>query len=112
MTTTAERVARGAAFLDEKMPGWDQRIDLDKLDLAAPCRCVLGQLATDLDEGHDDVWLAIVSHFGLSLHSPYRKADGTTDAALGFNTDDLQWPPDYSDLTAEWRRLIEARRSA
>lgn len=31
MTTAAERVAKGAAFLDEKVPGWASRIDLDGL---------------------------------------------------------------------------------
>ncbi len=40
----AERVARGATLLDEKMPGWAERIKLNELVLHNPCRCVLGQL--------------------------------------------------------------------
>jgi hypothetical protein len=43
-TAVAQSVAAGAAFLDERMPGWPERIDLDKLDLSGCWRCVLGQL--------------------------------------------------------------------
>ena len=37
-------VKRGAAWLDEHEPGWRGRIDLNKVDLASECNCVLGQL--------------------------------------------------------------------
>lgn len=37
-------VARGAALLDERMPGWAARIDLDRLELDDTDRCILGQL--------------------------------------------------------------------
>lgn len=46
MSTTAERVARGAAWLDEKYPGWFNKIDLSILDLADCTQCVLGQVYT------------------------------------------------------------------
>lgn len=39
-----ERVARGAALLDEKYPGWADRINLERFDLGNACTCVLGQL--------------------------------------------------------------------
>lgn len=35
--------ARGAAFLDEKDPGWRSRINVAALDLREPCGCVVGQ---------------------------------------------------------------------
>lgn len=35
---------RGAALLDEKMPGWHDKIDLERLQLASLTQCVLGQL--------------------------------------------------------------------
>lgn len=38
------RVARGAALLDEKRPGWASRINIATLDIADECACVLGQL--------------------------------------------------------------------
>lgn len=38
------QAARGAALLDERMPGWYKRIDLRSLNLASEYNCVLGQL--------------------------------------------------------------------
>lgn len=39
-----EVVAAGAALLDQAMPGWAGRIDLNHLDLMSGAQCVLGQL--------------------------------------------------------------------
>ena len=36
------RVASGARLLDQKVPGWNDRID--RIDMICPRRCVLGQL--------------------------------------------------------------------
>lgn len=44
MSGIAERVAAGAALLDERQPGWWQRINLDSLDLGSCVGCILGQL--------------------------------------------------------------------
>jgi hypothetical protein len=41
--TIESRVARGAALLDERLPGWDGLIDLGRLSLSSPCNCILGQ---------------------------------------------------------------------
>src|SRR5690349_3384032 len=40
----ADRVAAGAAFLDEVKPGWHKEIDVERLNLESSCRCVMGQL--------------------------------------------------------------------
>lgn len=42
--SVAERVARGAALLDLKVPGWAGRINLHTLDMDHCYLCVLGQL--------------------------------------------------------------------
>lgn len=47
MITQAEantRVARGAAYLDQVRPGWQDRIDVGTLTLHDPCGCIVGQL--------------------------------------------------------------------
>jgi len=44
MSTLAHNVHRGAQLLDEKMPVWFQKIDLDKLCMSDGTVCVLGQL--------------------------------------------------------------------
>lgn len=42
--TVESRVARGAAWLDQVVPGWERKIDLSRLDLADSCQCILGQV--------------------------------------------------------------------
>lgn len=46
MSDIAARVARGAAWLDEKYPQWYSKIDLSILDLGNCTQCVLGQVYT------------------------------------------------------------------
>jgi hypothetical protein len=38
-----DAVARGAALLDEKVPGWRERIDVEKLYMEQPLHCIVGQ---------------------------------------------------------------------
>jgi hypothetical protein len=101
MTTIADRVAKGAAYLDEREPGWWKRIDLDKLDLRKPCRCILGQLDTDRQE--HDFWSLIAARFGLDVFED-------DDQRLGFNAVGHSERA-FANLTAAWRALIEARRA-
>jgi hypothetical protein len=95
--TIAERVAAGAALLDEAEPGWDQRIDLDLLDIMDSCGCPAGQ-----PDGRG--YGAGLTALGLAEESPARLAE------LGFH-----WGAAFGDidaLNAAWRELIEARRAA
>lgn len=73
MSGVAERVAAGAAYLDDREPGWWERIDMDRLDMSAECLCVLGQLATDLET---PLWAAIVMSFGLRRYRSFLVFDG------------------------------------
>jgi hypothetical protein len=99
----AERVAKGAALLDKKNPGWWKpdaapiAIDLDDLELSSDCNCVLGQLAGNYAEG--------VS--GLGIHLLRQEVTHGFLLDLNGEGDDLDWPP----LTAEWKRVITARRA-
>lgn len=126
--TITERVTAGAAFLDEHDPDWwkadvERAIDLDELDLELSGTCVLGQrcpldvLARHLECGvdeltaldHSDAYFAYVEQLSaldgdnLTLWS---RGHGFTLATHG------DAPFAWEDLTAEWKRLIEARRSA
>jgi hypothetical protein len=90
----AERVAAGVAWLDENVPGWAERIDLEQLNLASCQRCVLGQLFGDFND------------------APQPASGLVTSAHLGF--DRHHGEPNftaYSALTAEWRRVIEQRQA-
>lgn len=44
MKTTAERVESTARRLDQKIPGWYERIDTDKLQMHMSWHCIGGQL--------------------------------------------------------------------
>jgi hypothetical protein len=82
-----DAVARGVALLDEKVPGWREwpGIDLSRLDLRNPSRCIAGQLG---------VWSLVES-----------------DAYHGFDVFDVcGFPSDvsaaYAALDAAWREAI------
>jgi hypothetical protein len=94
----AERIQRGAALLDEKAPGWRQRVDLDRLEMSECTTCVLGQL----DGRGERPWWPIVERFGLDF---WVEEDVKHGFAIDADTVD-----DYSALTAEWRQYIEATR--
>lgn len=85
------RVAAGAAFLDVLKPGWDDKIDLAKLDVRDFDNCVLGQL--------------VGGYSSAAVGLEWRQA-----SALGFAYD-----PDNDEitealLTRRWRKVIEGRR--
>ena len=44
MTTIKQRVSRGIELLDQEVPDWFDKIDLDDLDLSSARSCVLGQV--------------------------------------------------------------------
>jgi hypothetical protein len=85
----AERIAKGAEFLDAERPDWRSSIDLDRLQLAHCERCVLGQLK---------LWPVLDE-----------KRPGE-EAALGFDLPAEEFGVGYSGLDVEWRQYIEATR--
>ena len=102
--TIEARVSRGAALLDEKLPGWVERIDLAKLDLASPCRCILGQTWDGIPDPESTPFAAHANELDL-----YDEDEND----YGFNAGGVDWfedQPEYDALTAEWKRVILARR--
>lgn len=118
--TIPARVARGAALLDEKLPGWVERIDLGELDLANCFGCVLGQtFYNEWDEAHLDIRGGITPYdFGAAELFGF---EATSAAALlarepgvyGFTgiPEEADKEATFDALTAEWKRLILARRA-
>lgn len=49
--TVEERVRNGAAFLDERVPGWRERVDPDELAIQQCDYCVLGQVFGSVADG-------------------------------------------------------------
>jgi len=98
-----ERIAKGAALLDEKAPGWRSRVDADTLEMSSCARCVLGQL----DGRGDHDWLNITERFSVDAW------DGG-DILLGFNlsSSDEQVGGGWTQLAEEWKQYILATRGS
>lgn len=94
MNSIEERVAKGVEWLDANRPLWIREIDLYRLEMSSPCNCVLGQTFGNWWDRPDE--LAHDWPFGFSMR----------DLPDEFADDDEA----YDALTAEWRRVITARR--
>lgn len=86
----ASRVAAGAARLDADQPGWHRNVNVNTLDISSGSRCALGQTYGSYAQG--------VQRLGLTSGEA---------SSLGFNTTGVH--DNFAAITAEWRRLIEAR---
>lgn len=102
MTDSLEmRVALGAAMLDEYKPDWwfEKNVSLDTLDQWSPIRCVIGQNYGGYNKG--------MNALDLERRNPFDNQDRFD---RGFSL-----PPSetgmYAALTAEWKRVIRARRA-
>lgn len=100
----AERVARGAAWMDKAEPGWIDVIDPDRLKMQSRCDCVLGQLKSG--------WSGTL----LGLFPDRFRVNSERLACIGFivshGFEKSIRGENYAQLTAAWRDLILARRAA
>jgi hypothetical protein len=101
-TEAVDNVARGAALLDKKYPGWDRRIDMNALDMSNECACVLGQL-----EG--PYWSAIERMWPDGAWRG-RAASHGFNLAYDINDSIDSLPSQFDLLQLAWTELITARR--
>lgn len=99
------RVARGAAYLDDVMPGWYRQIDAATLELGDGRCCVLGQL-------HGDFRLGLGRSAILRLSSAPRA--NLSPVALGFlcvqDVPEAWQEQDYAHLNQAWREEVARRQ--
>lgn len=88
--TMSERIQRGIALLDERVPDWRTRVSARRLNTNSPWDCILGQLFGTYSTG--------LSNLGLGSVYPY-----TIGKAYGF---DIENGEEYADLTAAWREVL------
>lgn len=99
--TTIPEVERGAAWLDENVPGWWEWIQVERLDLRQCDLCICGQLLATLELDQE------ISHF-LGMMEP----------SYGFDADDgaartqESWLASYRDRQLAWEEEILRRRGA
>ncbi len=99
MDTIAERVARGAALLDERRPGWAVEIDTGHLEMDCPNFCILGQIYGRFDTGCEA--LSIDQYAPRGLVDSFEVLKGNADV---FPAD-----AEYAALQAAWLAAIAAR---
>lgn len=95
---------RGIAFLDKEQPGWEWKIELEKLNLRNIYSCVCGQLfgnfwdkvlrKGDVQQANEKISLDRAKRYGFYIDEEY---DGTAT---------------YDMLTKVWYGLIKKLRKA
>lgn len=91
-----EAAAKGAKRLDEKRPGWAQRIQVERLNMFSGSQCILGQEYGQYQRGWRDV------------HPT--GGDEPFAVAYGFTLEDpWQHNPTWNLLQAAWLKEIETR---
>ena len=108
-TCAADRAANGAALLDERRPGWLWDIDLSRLMLSDPCRCVLGQLWAEETEPSENPYNVGSEALGITWPDAVRYGFcEPPEDVNGF--DEAPSTGSWAGLTAAWKRLIASRR--
>lgn len=102
-TVIDPRVQRGAELLDERMPGWADKVDVDEFDLRDGDRCVLGQIGLC-------VWSETYPHTAQRL-LPDGYAFGKDAHSHGF-MGNVEIAGDWGALEQDWRLAILSRRQA
>lgn len=93
-----EHVLAGMAYLNKIMPGWETKIDLEKLHMSSFDHCILGQL-----------WTA---RLGYETAYPFRgmchflKLSHGDCVRLGFALENGDRAA-YIELTRTWRQVLE-----
>ncbi len=98
------RAGRGADLLDDWIPGWYNRVNLDALDISDCDNCVLGQLYGNFSLALIKTGLAETILFGFA--TPFGGLDDLTDVdEMGRVMTEAFMP-----LTQAWREQIIARQ--
>lgn len=111
--SAAEAVQNGALMLDEKSPGWWQKINLEALDLTSCESCVCGQVARYEYDGVPDVWRRYDNYVRFLSGAAGTWSGSDFETANGFfapeTGDGEAW--NWDNLDREWGALILARQT-
>lgn len=103
-TDVTSRVAAGAAKLDEVMPGWHNKINLQILNVGSSRDCVLGQL-------FGRFWAAPLS-LQYSRYGTFAESAASEELSRNLYLYPTVLDEEYTRLTEAWKKLILARREA
>jgi hypothetical protein len=102
----AEHAQRGAQLLDRHWPGWADKVDAQRLDLASGEDNVLGQLYGSFDEGQDEL-LPLDPDPTVWVDRKRWAAEHGFDLPQSVHLD--REATGYAELTACWREEIARR---
>lgn len=111
-STLAERVTRGAEWLDQIKPGWAGLIDQDRLDMDSGHRCVLGQVF-DSEAKRDEYWhgYSWASSLGFEIRDEVAE-HGFNFTCAEFEDHAQDWVDHATgELTQLWLKAIETRKA-
>ena len=109
-----ERIRRGAALLDSKLPDWPKRVITDNLDIDSFSLCVVCQVfgnfydglqTLGLAKGHDEECLKAASEHGFYPHADEK----IPDVAKMTDEDFLNSQERALKKTEYWKELITQR---
>lgn len=110
---------QGAAWLDEKHPGWAARIDLDTFNIEDSSNCVLGQVfEQDAGEAEDGFDYGLGKYnldsdgLGFSASPYYEGKRELAGLAVWPSGNPEDHATDWAALQAEWRGIIIERQGA
>jgi hypothetical protein len=98
-----QRVMRGALEFDVRFPGWHDRVNISRLDLTSPDRCVLAQAVRGNYFGARRRFVGfdgLAWEFGLCPSTPF------SNWLFGGRT----WRAENAELTRHWAQEILTRR--
>lgn len=116
--TAEQRVANGAALLDDKWPGWHAGIDLETMRQESGETCVAAQVMTStsspVHRGYSLGWHVFCR--AVTSDVAYDPAFGFYTSAygpdFGFAGSSQRVLDDFAALNAAWRALILERRKS
>lgn len=86
------RVERGAQRMDERCPGWADKVNPDTLELRSDCRCILGQVYGSFN----DSYMRVAGEPGGMFDLGFYAGGGSKD---------------FDALEQDWRLAILSRRT-
>ncbi len=103
--TVSGAVANGVTFLDDTIPDWRDRVNMEKFDISSPFACVLGQVFRMVGTA-PTAWTAGT----WALHDWVESTDRYNPVMefsllheYGFEQE-----TGYDELEAEWRKVLTA----
>lgn len=109
MKQIPKEVKAGMALLDEKAPGWREKVNLDKLNMGGCVRCVLGQVYGFFDDGLVALSICKTETIEAQFDSALEEAE-----KYGFSIGDTHlknYRLDYAALTQAWKEALSETSS-